>query len=343
MKYSFKNDYSEGCHPSILEALIQTNYSQQNGYGLDDYCAEAEKLIIQKANAPHSKVHFVSGGTQANLLVISAILRPHESVVSATTGHIFTNEAGAIEATGHKVHGVETIDGKLTPEHVQSVIEVHQNKPHQLKQKLVYISNSTEIGTIYTKNELENLSKFCKENGLYLFMDGARLGQALTAESNDLTLEDVAKFTDVFYLGGTKNGALLGEAIVINKPILQEEFGFHIKQKGAMLAKGRLLGIQFQELMKDDLYWDLAKHANQQAMKIKQTFKEIGCEFLAETDTNQIFPILENSQIEKLSEQFDFYVWKKIDAQKSAIRIITSWASETEVAERFCQEILKLK
>ena len=246
MKYSFKNDYSEGCHPSILEALMCTNSSQQNGYGLDDYCAEAEKLILKKANAPHSKVHFISGGTQANLLVISAILRPHESVVSATTGHIFTNEAGAIEATGHKVHGVETVDGKLTPEHVQSVIEVHQNKPHQLKQKLVYISNSTEIGTIYTKNELENLSKFCKENGLYLFMDGARLGQALTAESNDLTLEDVAKFTDVFYLGGTKNGALLGEAIVINNPILQEEFGFHIKQKGAMLAKGRLLGIQFQ-------------------------------------------------------------------------------------------------
>jgi len=343
MKYSFKNDYSEGCHPSILEALMCTNFSQQNGYGLDDYCAEAEKIILEKSKSPHSKVHLVSGGTQANLLVISAILRPHESVVSATTGHIFTNEAGAIEATGHKVHGVETIDGKLKPEHVQSVIEVHQNKPHQLKQKLVYISNSTEIGTIYIKNELENLSKFCKENGLYLFMDGARLGQALTAESNDLTLEDVAMLTDVFYLGGTKNGALLGEAIVINNPILQEEFGFHIKQKGAMLAKGRILGIQFQELLKENLYWDLAKHANQQAMKIKQTFKEIGAEFLAETDTNQIFPILENSQIEKLSEQFDFYVWKKIDAQKSAIRIITSWATESEVVEGFCKEILKLK
>jgi threonine aldolase len=223
------------------------------------------------------------------------------------------------------------------------VLDVHTNVPHQLKQKLVYISNSTEVGTIYTKKELEELSQFCKEKNLYLFMDGARLGHALTAESNDVTLEDVAKFTDVFYLGGTKNGALLGEAIIINRQSLQEEFGFHIKQKGAMLAKGRLLGIQFQELMKDDLYWDLAKHANQQAMKIKQTFKEIGCNFLAETDTNQIFPILENSQIEKLSEQFDFYVWKKIDAQTSAIRIITSWATETEVVERFCQEILKLK
>ena len=223
------------------------------------------------------------------------------------------------------------------------MLDIHTNVPHQLKQKLVYISNSTEIGTIYTKKELEDLSNFCKEKNLYLFMDGARLGHALTAESNDVTLEDVAKFTDVFYLGGTKNGALLGEAIIINRQSLQEEFGFHIKQKGAMLAKGRLLGIQFQELMKDDLYWNLAKHANQQAMKIKQTFKEIGCEFLAETDTNQIFPILENSQIKKLSEQFDFYVWKKINAQKSAIRIITSWATETEVVECFCKEILKLK
>ena len=342
MKYSFKNDYSEGCHPSILEALMRTNFSQQNGYGLDDYCAEAERIILEKSKSPHSKVHFVSGGTQANLIVISSILRPHESVIAANTGHIFTNESGAIEATGHKVHGVETPDGKLKPEDIQKVLDAHTNVPHQLKQKLVYISNSTEIGTIYTKKELEDLSNFYKEKNQYLFMDGARLGYALTAESNDLTWEDVAKFTDVYYLGGTKNGALLGEAIVINRQNLQDEFGFHIKQKGGMLAKGRLLGIQFQELLKDDLYWDLAKHANQQAMKIKQTFKEIGCDFLAETDTNQIFPILENHQIEKLSEHFDFYVWKKIDAQKSAVRIITSWATETEVVERFCEEILKL-
>ena len=343
MKYSFKNDYSEGCHPSILEALMRTNFSQQNGYGLDDYCAEAEKLILQKANAPHSKVHFVSGGTQANLLVISAILRPHESVVSATTGHIFTNEAGAIEATGHKVHGVETPDGKLKPEDIQKVLDVHTNVPHQLKQKLVYISNSTEIGTIYTKKELENLSEFCKKKNLYLFMDGARLGHALTAKSNDVTWEDVARLTDVYYLGGTKNGALIGEAIVINNKNLQEEFGFHLKQKGAMLAKGRLLGIQFQELLKDDLYWELAAHANLQAEKIKEAFQEIGADFLAETDTNQIFPILENSQIEKLSEQFDFYVWKKIDSEKSAIRIITSWATYGAVVDNFCNEILKLK
>lgn len=343
MKYSFKNDYSEGCHPRILEALAQNNLDQQIGYGLDQYSENAARLIKEKAHAPHSKVHFVSGGTQANLIVISSVLKPHESVVAASTGHIFTNESGAIEATGHKVHGVETLDGKLRPEDIQKVLDVHTNVPHQVKQKLVYISNSTEIGTIYTKKELQNLSEFCKEKGLYLFMDGARLGHALTADSNDLTLEDLAKLTDVFYLGGTKNGALIGEAIVINNTVLQEDFGFHLKQKGAMLAKGRLLGMQFQELLKDDLYWELARHANVEAQKIKDAFAEIGSEFLAETQTNQVFPILDNDKIEKLSQNFDFYVWKKINETQSAIRIITSWATYNAVTDNFCNEILKLK
>lgn len=343
MKFSFKNDYSEGCHPKILEALSQYNLDQQNGYGLDIYSENAAKIIREKSSSPNSKVHFVSGGTQANLIVISSILKPHESVISANTGHIFTNESGAIEATGHKVHGVETIDGKLRPEDIQKILDVHTNVPHQVKQRLVYISNSTEIGTIYTKKELKNLSNFCKEKNLYLFMDGARLGHALTAESNDLTWEEIAKLTDVYYLGGTKNGALIGEAIVINNEKLQDEFGFHLKQKGAMLAKGRLLGMQFQELLKNDLYWELARHANLQAKKIKNAFVEIGAEFLAETDTNQIFPILENYKIEKLSEKFDFYVWRKVNKEKSAIRIITSWATYNAVVENFCDEILKLK
>ncbi len=338
-KYSFKNDYSEGCHPHILEMLIKTNLIQQNGYGFDEYSEEARALIKQKMNNQNADIHFVSGGTQANLLVISAILRPHESVVSADTGHIFTNETGAIEATGHKVHGLLTEDGKLKPEHIQSVLDSHTNKPHQVKQKLVYISNSTEVGTIYSKKELQDLSAFCKANGLYLFMDGARLGQALTSEINDLTLEDIAALTDIFYLGGTKNGALLGEAIVITNDIIKKEFGFHIKQKGAMLAKGRLLGIQFLELMKDDLYFDLAKHSNVQAMKIKSAFQSKGFEFLSHTFTNQIFPILSNSQIEKLSENFDFYVWKKMDDRTSAIRLITSWGTSDEVVENFINEL----
>ncbi len=342
MKYSFKNDYSEGAHPRILDALITTNLAQQNGYGLDEYCLNAEKIIQQKINNESSKVHFVSGGTQANLIVISAFLRPHESVVSASTGHIFTNESGAIEATGHKIHGIETVDGKICPADIQKIIDVHQNKPHQVKQKLVYISNSTELGTIYSKKELVDLHQFCQEKNLFLFVDGARLGHALTAETNDLTLADFGKYTDAFYLGGTKNGALIGEAIIINNEKLQEEFGFHLKQKGALLAKGRLLGIQFQELLKDDLYFDLAKNANQQAMKIKKVFQEIGCDFLCETFTNQIFPILTQNQIEQLSKNFDFYVWRKLDEGKSAVRIITSWATTDEVVEQFMNEIKNL-
>ena len=343
MKYSFKNDYAEGAHPRILETLIQSNLIQQNGYGLDDYSESAAEIIKQKINNPNAKVFFVSGGTQANLIVISAFLRPHESVVSSATGHIFTNESGAIEATGHKVHAIETSNGKINSEDIQKVLDVHQNKPHQVKQKMVYISNSTEVGTIYSKKELMDLYQFCQEKDLYLFVDGARLGHALTAKTNDLTLEDFGRYTDVFYLGGTKNGALIGEAIIINNESLQEEFGFHLKQKGAMLAKGRLLGIQFQELMKDDLYFDVARQANQQAMKIKKAFQEIGCEFLCETFTNQIFPILNLDQIERLSINFDFYVWKKLSEEKSAVRLITSWATSNDIIEKFINEIKNLK
>ena len=342
MKYSFKNDYSEGAHPRILDALIKYNLTQQNGYGLDEYSLNAAKFIRDKCAAPNASVHFVSGGTQANLTVISAFLRPHESVVSAHTGHIFTNESGAIEATGHKIHGVETADGKLRPQDIQNILDAHQNVPHQLKQRLVYISNSTEIGTIYSKKELQELYEFCQNKNLILFMDGARLGHALTAETSDMSLADIAKYTDAFYLGGTKNGALIGEAIVINNPALQDEFGFHLKQKGALLAKGRLLGIQFEELMRDNLYFELADHANRQAMKIKEAFEEIGCDFLAETFTNQIFPVVNAKQIDQLSEKYDFYIWKKIDSERSAIRLITSWSTTDETVAGFINEVKEL-
>ncbi|MBA5246157.1 aminotransferase class I/II-fold pyridoxal phosphate-dependent enzyme [Marnyiella aurantia] len=339
MKYSFKNDYAEGAHPRILEALLRTNLQQQNGYGLDEFSLAAEQLILNLSKSPNSRVHFVSGGTQANIIVISALLRPHESVIAADSGHIFTNETGAIEATGHKVHGVPTADGKLRTDDILKVLEQHTNKPHQVKQKIVYISNATEVGTFYTKRELQDLSDFCRRYNLYLFMDGARLGNALTATGNDLTLEDVASLTDVYYLGGTKNGALLGEAIVINNTEVQDEFGFHIKQKGGMLAKGRLLGIQFHELLRDNLYFDLALHANTQAMRIKEAFQEAGCTFLSDTYTNQIFPVLTNNQIDKLSANFDFYVWKKVSEEKSAIRIITSWATVEDSVDVFIREI----
>jgi threonine aldolase len=340
MKFSFKNDYSEGCHPNILQELLRHNLDQQAGYGEDEYSLQAKKLIKEKIKKSDSDIYFVSGGTQANLIVISSVLRPYQCAVSASTGHILNNETGAIEATGHKILSIEKEDGKLTPEDIIPVLESHKNVPHQVMPKLVYISNSTELGTIYTLKELEKLSVFCKENDLYLFMDGARMGHGLTSEISDLTLEKVAELTDVFYLGGTKNGALIGEAIVINNQELQQDFAFNIKQKGALLAKGRLLGIQFLELMKNDLYFELAKHANQQAMKIKNAMKERGVEFLSDTYTNQIFPILRNDLIQKLSEKFEFYVWKKIDENFSAIRLITSWNTEDEPVNDFI-EILK--
>lgn len=339
MKFSFKNDYSEGCHPNILQALLHSNFEQQAGYGEDEYSLQAKKLIKEKIKSPDSEVYLVSGGTQANLIVISAILRPYQCVISAAPGHILNNETGAIEATGHKVLSIETADGKLRPEDIIPVLENHSNIPHQVMPKLVYISNSTELGTVYLAEELEKLSDFCREKGLYLFMDGARLGHGLTSEISDLTLEKVAELTDVFYLGGTKNGALIGEAIVINNKDLQQDFAFNIKQKGALLAKGRLLGIQFMELMKDDLYFDLAKHANIQAMKIKNAMKERGVQFLADTYTNQIFPIISNELIEVLSENFDFFVWKKTDEKSSAIRLITSWNTGDEAVERFIEII----
>lgn len=340
MKFSFKNDYSEGCHPHILQALVSSNLDQQAGYGEDQYSLEAKEFIKQKIKNSDSEIYFVSGGTQANLIVISSVLRPYQCVVSAGTGHILNNETGAIEATGHKILSIDKEDGKLTPDDIIPVLESHRNVPHQVMPKLIYISNSTELGTIYTLKELKDLSKFCKENNLYLFMDGARMGHGLTAETSDLTLEKVAELTDIFYMGGTKNGALIGEAIVINNKELQQDFAFNIKQKGALLAKGRLIGIQFLELMKNDLYFELARQANQQAMKMKKAMQERGVEFLSDTYTNQIFPILDNNLIEKLSGKFEFYVWKKVSENFSAIRLITSWNTGDEPINEFI-EIIK--
>lgn len=342
MKISFKNDYSEGAHPDILQALVNYNEDQQAGYGEDFYSLKAKEIIRKKLKSEHSEIYFVSGGTQANLIVISSILRPYQAVISAVSGHILNNETGAIEATGHKILGIETADGKLRPHDIVPVLENHKNIPHQIMPKLVYISNSTELGTIYQKQELEELSKFCRENNLYLFMDGARLAQALTSEINDVKFDDLALCTDVFYFGGTKNGALLGEGIVINNIDLQQDFAFNIKQKGALLAKGRLLGIQFLELFKENLYFELGENANIQAMKIKNFMTEKGIQFLSDTSTNQLFPIFENSVIEKLSEYFEFYVWQKIDETKSSIRLITSWNTKDSSTDLFVNKLKEI-
>src|SRR5690625_4285742 len=290
--YSFKNDYSEGAHPNILKKLIETNLAQQSGYGDDVYSQQAKEIIKQKTANPAASIYFVSGGTQANLLVIASLLQLHEAVISAETGHIYTHETGAIEATGHRIITVDTKDGKLEPSDIEKVLKNYALRPHVVKPKMVYVSNSTEIGTIYSKEELQQLYEYCQAKNLLLFLDGARLGHALTATDNTMTLKDIAALTDVFYLGGTKNGALLGEAIVFNNPNLAPDFDYVIKQKGAMLAKGRLLGIQFLELFQDDLYFRLAEHANKMAQMISYAIKKKGYDFLTESTTNQIFPIL---------------------------------------------------
>ncbi len=337
--YSFLNDYTEGAHPRILEALTQLNLVQQQAYGNDDYSTHAKALIKEKIENKDAAIFFVTGGTQANLIIISSALRPHESIISSTLGHITTHETGAIEATGHKINTIEKDNGKLTKEDIIPVMIAHDFGPHVVKPRMIYISNSTEIGTIYTKSELKELYEYAHENDLYLFMDGARMGSGLSAPNSDMTLADIARYTDVFTIGGTKNGALLGEAIVIVNDDLKSDFSFHLKQKGAMLSKGRLLGIQFQELFKDNLYFDLAMHANKMARKIADAITAKNYKFLVHSTTNQLFPILPNDLIEKLEENFIFYRWKKINETHTALRMVTSWATQEAEVDRFIKQL----
>lgn len=338
--YSFKTDYSEGAHPRILQALIESNFTQEEGYGEDRYSLEAIELLKKKLGRNDVDIHLLSGGTQTNLTAISAFLRPHEAAIAAKTGHIFTHETGAIEATGHKVISVETSDGKLTPAHLQGVLDAHTDE-HMVKPKLVYISNSTEIGSIYSKNELKQLSEFCKKNNLLFYMDGARLGSALCSDENDLQLSDFPSLVDAFYIGGTKNGALIGEALVICRDALKEDFRFSLKQRGALLAKGRVLGIQFLELFQDNLFFELAEHANKMASILKKEFEDANFEFLTHSPSNQIFPILPNELIAGLEEQYAFHVWEKVDAGHSAIRLVTSWATTEEAVQGFIDDFKK--
>ncbi|CAG9607560.1 threonine aldolase family protein [Pseudoneobacillus rhizosphaerae] len=339
--YSFKNDYSEGAHPRILAALMESNFEQVDGYGGDRFTQQAVELIKEKLDRTDVDVHLLAGGTQTNLTALSAFLKPHEAAIAASTGHILTHETGAIEATGHKILGVVTENGKLNPSHLKIVLEQHTDE-HMVKPKLVYISNSTEIGSIYDKNELEQLRDFCKEHKLILFMDGARLGSALCSEENDVELSDLPNLVDAFYIGGTKNGALIGEALVICRDSLKEDFRFHMKQKGALLAKGRLLGIQFLELFRDNLFFDLAKHANKMANVLRTELAKANFKFLTHAPSNQIFPILPNSLIEELQKKYSFYVWEKVAPDYSAIRLVTSWATKEEEVVAFIEDMKKV-
>ena len=334
--YSFKNDYSEGAHPNILTALGKHNKAQEEGYGEDNHTINAIAAIRRLVGDDTAGVHLLSGGTQTNLIAISSFLRPHEACITATSGHIATHETGAIEATGHKLLTVDTGNGKLSPELITPVLVDHHFE-HMVKPRLVYISNPTELGTVYSRSELEALYTYCQEKHLLIYMDGARLGAALTIKNGALTMTEMYRFTDAFFIGGTKNGALLGEALVIKNPDEQKDIRYLIKQRGGLLAKGRVLGIQFEELFRDNLYFDLATHANGMAQYMADELERAGCRFLIESPSNQIFPILDNRVIQELESRFEFYVWAKIDENHSAIRLVTSWATPASAVKEFVE------
>lgn len=341
----FNNDYAEGCHPKVLEALIQTNLEQNPGYGEDAHCRAAADKIRSLCGNDALQVHFLVGGTQTNLTVIAAALRPHQGAIGADSAHIQVHETGAIEATGHKVLWLPGKDGKITAQQVAQAVREHRENPsfeHTVQPKLVYISNPTELGTLYSLAELEALSKTCHELGLYLFLDGARLGYGLMAKGNDVSMSDLARLCDVFYVGGTKVGAMFGEAVVFSNPVLSEDFRYLIKQKGGMLAKGRLLGVQFEALLQDDLYFEISRKADLLADWIRSTLDELGYPYLVPGVTNQIFPILPDTLLEKLSENFVFCEQERVDADHRAIRFCTSWATTEENVEALCRTLKEL-
>jgi threonine aldolase len=333
-KHLFFDDYSEGAHPRILEALARTNLQQEPGYVMDSFAVEAAGFIRERFGCPQADVHFVSSGTQANLAVLAAILKPYESVIAAESGHINTHEAGAVEATGHKVNTVKGQEGKVRPAEIQDMVEMH-NFDQMVVPRAVYISQSTELGTAYTKAELLALAEKCKEHGLNLYVDGARLGAALTSRECDLDPATLAKLVDVFYVGGTKNGALIGEAIVIVNPQLQDHFRYNLRQRGGLLAKGRAVSLQFLELFRDDLYFEIARHANTLAQQMAAGISECGYQMFVEIRTNQVFPIFPNTVIERLEQHYGFHVWEKFDAQSSVVRLVTSWATEEGAVSEF--------
>lgn len=338
IKYSFKNDYSDGGHPNILDKLNNSNTIQEEWYWEDSYCIEASNVIRKKIWNLNSDIHFVSWWTQANLIVISSILRPNQSVISVNSWHIATHEAWAIEATWHKINTVESNDWKITTDLIQLVLDEHEDE-HMVKPKLVFISNSTEIGTIYKKEELKTISSFCKKNNLYLYLDWARIASALTSSKNDLSLSELSSLVDIFYIWWTKNWALLWEAIIINNDSLKEDFRFFIKQKWGLLAKWRILWIQFLELFKDDLFFELWKHANNMSDKLARAIINLWYNFLSESQSNQIFPILPNTLIEKLNKKYLFYIWEKVDKDNSVIRLVTSWATKEQYVDNFINDL----
>lgn len=338
----FNCDYAEGAHPKILERLISTNDEQSGTYGLDSHSDKAREYIKRECHRPDADVHFLMGGTQANLTVIDSVLRPYQGVVSAQTGHINVHETGAVEATGHKVLPITSNDGKITAEALRELCCAHyadRDYEHTVQPGMVYISHPTENGTTYTKAELTALRAVCDDYAIPLFLDGARLGYALAATDNDLSLADIAELCHVFYIGGTKVGAIFGEAVVICDAAISRDFRYCMKMRGAMLAKGRMLGIQFEVLFENGLYFEISRHAIRLAEKLKGAISDCGCEFLYDTSTNQLFPILPNNAIKSLQEKYVFFPWESVGDDLSAVRLCTSWCTMEANVDSFIADL----
>ena len=338
----FECDYTEGACPEVLARLTETNMLQTEGYGEDEFCAAAAERIRALCAAPDAAVHFLVGGTQTNATVISAALRGHEGPLCAVTGHINAHETGAVEATGHKVLTVPSDDGKIRAAQIADYVEAHLNDAafeHMVRPGMVYISHPTENGTLYSLAELEEISAVCRRYGLYLFVDGARLGYGLAAPGADVTLPDLARLTDVFYIGGTKVGALFGEAVVITNDALKRDFRYFIKRHGGMLAKGRLLGVQFDALMTDGLYFRVSERAVALAMKLRAAFERSGFPLAYDSPTNQQFPVVPDALLEKLSKKYVYSVWGKPDAEHTTVRFCTSWATREEDVDALIADI----
>jgi len=343
--YYFHNDYNEACHPQVAQKLANWSSKQMPGYGIDECCERAAGLIRNLCGSENLAVHFLVGGTQCNLTVIDAALRPHQAAIGAISAHINVHETGAIEATGHKIIPVSSNDGKLTAEQVESVVRTHAEEDgpeHMAQPKLVYISVPTELGTMYTLKELQEISSVCKKHGLYLFADGARLGYGLSERGNEITLKDLTDLCDVFYIGGTKVGAMFGEAVVISNSDIAQDFRYIIKQHGGMMAKGWLMGLQFEALFENGLYFEISRHAVAMADMIRKTLEELGYPLYANGMSNQIFPILPNNLLSKLEKNFTFSVQAKTDSSHTAVRFCTSWATTQESVNALCAELKRL-
>ena len=339
----FESDYLEGALPQIMYRLMSTNFEQTAGYGCDPYCESARELIKKECAAPDADIHFLAGGTQTNMTVIAAALRPHQGVLAAETAHIEAHETGAIEATGHKVITLDSTDGKINAKQVEDYVLRHradESFEHIVQPAMVYISQPTETGTVYTLSELEELSAVCRRLGILLYVDGARLACALACEGTP-KLPDLARLCDVFYIGGTKHGTLFGEAVVILNDALKKDFRYIIKQHGGMLSKGRLLGLQFDELFSDGSYYEVGRNEVRLAQKIADAFKKKGIELYYDSPTNQIFPVLSEEQIMKLSETYSFSVQGKTPGGK-VTRFCTSWATTDAVADKLIKDIEEL-